>query len=95
MQIKCDKCGAVAETIMPETAKTGDMVSGIDGIMSLAEASGEDLATTSDIVTDALTDFGLSPVHGASQRQIRQNPSALWPTAVSRAARQVQPSALL
>ena len=27
--------------------KTGDMVSGIDGIMSLAAASGEDLATTS------------------------------------------------
>ena len=40
--------------------KTGDMVSGIDGIMSLAAASGEDLATTSDIVTDALTAFGLS-----------------------------------
>jgi TP901 family phage tail tape measure protein len=39
--------------------KTGDMVSGIDGIMSLAAASGEDLATTSDIVTDALTAFGL------------------------------------
>ena len=36
------------------------MISGIDGIMSLAAASGEDLATTSDIVTDALTAFGLS-----------------------------------
>ena len=32
--------------------KTGDMLSGIDGIMNLAAASGEDLATTSDIVTD-------------------------------------------
>ena len=40
--------------------KTSDMLSGIDGIMSLAAASGEDLATTSDIVTDALTAFGLS-----------------------------------
>lgn len=40
--------------------KTGDMLSGIDGIMNLAAASGEDLATTSDIVTDALTAFGLS-----------------------------------
>ena len=40
--------------------KTEDMISGIDGIMSLAAASGEDLATTSDIVTDALTAFGLS-----------------------------------
>ena len=40
--------------------KTGDMLSGVEGIMNLAAASGEDLATTSDIVTDALTAFGLS-----------------------------------
>lgn len=39
--------------------KTGDMLDGIEGIMNLAAASGEDLATTSDIVTDALTAFGL------------------------------------
>ena len=40
--------------------KTEDMLSGIEGIMYLAAASGEDLATTSDIVTDALTAFGLT-----------------------------------
>ncbi len=40
--------------------KSKDMISGIDGIMNLAAASGEDLATTSDIVTDALTALGLS-----------------------------------
>ncbi len=40
--------------------KTEDMLNGIEGIMSLAAASGEDLATTSDIVTDALTAFGMS-----------------------------------
>lgn len=39
--------------------KTADMLSGIEGIMNLAAASGEDLATTSDIVTDALTAFGM------------------------------------
>lgn len=39
--------------------KTADMLDGIEGIMSLAAASGEDLATTSDIVTDALTAFGM------------------------------------
>ena len=38
--------------------KTEDMLNGIEGIMSLAAASGEDLALTSDIVTDALTAFG-------------------------------------
>lgn len=36
------------------------MLEGIDGIMNLAAASGEDLALTSDIVTDAITAFGLS-----------------------------------
>lgn len=40
--------------------KTEDMMEGIEGIMSLAAASGTDLATTSDIVTDALTAFGYS-----------------------------------
>lgn len=39
--------------------KTEDMISGIDGVMNLAAASGEDLALTSDIITDALTAFGL------------------------------------
>lgn len=40
--------------------KTQDMLEGIDGIMALSAADGLDLATTSDIVTDALTAFGLS-----------------------------------
>ena len=40
--------------------KTEDMLNGIEGIMSLAAASGEELGTTSDIVTDALTAFGMS-----------------------------------
>lgn len=39
--------------------KTEDMLNGIEGIMNLAAASGENLASVSDIVTDALTAFGL------------------------------------
>ncbi|SCG89058.1 Phage-related protein [uncultured Clostridium sp.] len=35
------------------------MIDGISGVMNLAAASGEDLGTTSDIVTDAITAFGL------------------------------------
>lgn len=38
---------------------TESMLNGIDGIMNLAAADGLDLATTSDIVTDALTAFNL------------------------------------
>lgn len=40
--------------------KSEDMLAGIEGIMDLAAASGEDLASVSDIVTDALTAFGLT-----------------------------------
>lgn len=40
--------------------KTNDVLAGTEGVMNLAAASGEDLATTSDIVTDAMTAFGLS-----------------------------------
>ena len=36
------------------------MLSGIDATMALAAASGEDLASVSDIVTDSLTAFGLT-----------------------------------
>ena len=39
--------------------KTGDMLNGIDGIMALSASDGLDLASTCDIVTDALTGFGL------------------------------------
>lgn len=68
---KAEKMGASTKFTAKEVAdafqymamagwKTEDMLSGIDGIINLAAASGEDLATTSDIVTDALTAFGLT-----------------------------------
>lgn len=40
--------------------KAADMMDGIEGIMNLAAASGENLGTVSDIVTDALTAMGYS-----------------------------------
>lgn len=39
--------------------KTEDMLDGIAPVMNLAAASGEELGATSDIVTDALTAFGM------------------------------------
>ena len=39
--------------------KTEDMLAGMAGVLNLASASGEELAITSDIVTDAMTAFGL------------------------------------
>ena len=40
--------------------KTKDMMGGIEGVMNLAAASGEELAAVSDIVTDAMTAFGMA-----------------------------------
>ena len=40
--------------------KSQEMLDGLPGIMNLAAASGEELGRTSDIVTDALTAFGLT-----------------------------------
>lgn len=49
--------------------KTDQMVSGLPGVMYLAGASGEDLAATSDIVTDAMTAFNM--VAGQTQKVLR------------------------
>ena len=59
-KFSASEAGAAFEYMAMAGWKTGDMLDGIEGIMNLAAASGEDLATTSDIVTDALTAFGLS-----------------------------------
>lgn len=70
LRVKAKEMGATTKFSATESAeafnymamagwKTNDMIDGIAGVMNLAAASGEDLATTSDIVTDALTAFGL------------------------------------
>ncbi len=63
--------------------KTEDMLSGIEGVMNLAAASGEDLATTSDIVTDALTAFGLSAQDSGHFADVRAAASSNANTNVS------------
>lgn len=68
---KAKELGATTKFTATETAealnymamagwKTEEMLDGIDGVLSLAAASGADLGTTSDIVTDALTAFGMT-----------------------------------
>lgn len=59
------------------------MMDGIAGIMDLAAASGEDLATTSDIVTDALTAFGLQASDSAHFADILAKASSRANTNVS------------
>lgn len=63
--------------------KTEDMLDGIAGIMNLASASGEDLATTSDIVTDALTAFGLEAADSSRFANILASASSNANTNVS------------
>lgn len=55
---------------------SAQMMDGIEGVMNLAAASGEDLATTSDIVTDALTAFGLQAKDSAHFADVLAQASA-------------------
>ena len=59
-QFSATEAGQAMEYMAMAGWKSADMVDGIEGIMNLAAASGEELASTSDIVTDALTAFGMS-----------------------------------
>lgn len=56
--------------------ETEDMLGGIDGLMSLAAASGEDLGTTADIVTDALTAMGYSAADAGKFADVLASASA-------------------
>lgn len=56
--------------------ETNDMLGGIDGLMSLAAASGEDLGTTADIVTDALTAMGYSAADAGKFADVLASASA-------------------
>lgn len=60
-----------------------EMISGIEGTMNLAAASGEDLALVSDIVTDSLTAFGLSASDAAHFSDVLAQASARSNTNVS------------
>lgn len=70
LSVKAKQMGATTKFSATESAtalkymamagwKTNQMVSGLSGVMNLAAASGEDLGTVSDIVTDSMTAFGL------------------------------------
>lgn len=63
--------------------KPQQMIDGISGIMSLAAASGEDLGTTSDIVTDALTAFGMTASESGHFADVLAQASANTNTNVS------------
>lgn len=63
--------------------KTDDMLSGLDGVMNLAAASGEDLASVSDIVTDDLTAFGMAASDSAHFADVLATTSANSNTNVS------------
>ena len=63
--------------------KTNDMLDGIAGVMNLASASGEDLAKTSDILTDGLTAFGLTAKDSGRMADVMASASSNANTNVS------------
>lgn len=58
-QFTATEVGQAMEYMAMAGWKTNDMLQGMEGVLNLAASSGEDLATTSDIVTDAMTAFGM------------------------------------
>lgn len=56
--------------------KTADMINGLPGIMYLAAASGEELGLVSDIVTDAMTAFGMQASESARFADVLAQASA-------------------
>lgn len=64
--------------------QTQQMVDGLPGIMNLAAASGENLASVSDIVTDALTAFGLKASDSAHFADVLAKASAASNTDVAK-----------
>lgn len=59
-QFTAAEAGKALEYMAMAGWKTDQMLGGLPGIMNLAAASGEDLGTVSDIVTDALTAFNMT-----------------------------------
>ena len=59
-QFTASQAGQAFEYMAMAGWKTEQMLSGIEPLMNLAAAAGADLGTTSDIVTDAMTAFGLA-----------------------------------
>lgn len=59
-QFTAVEAGQALEYMAMAGWKTEQMIGGLPGIMNLAAASGEDLGSVSDIVTDALTAFGMT-----------------------------------
>lgn len=59
-QFTAEEAGQGLEYMAMASWKTQDMLKGLPGIMNLAAASGEDLGRVSDIVTDAMTAFGMA-----------------------------------
>ena len=63
--------------------KSQQMIDGLPGIMNLAAASGEELGSVSDIVTDALTAFGLAASDSAHFADVLAKASSSSNTNVS------------
>lgn len=94
LETKAKEMGATTKFSATESAKalqymamagwkTQQMVDGLPGIMNLAAASGEDLASVSDIVTDALTAFGLQASDSAHFADVLAKASSSSNTNVS------------
>lgn len=94
LEAKAKEMGAATKFTAAETAeaftymgmagwKPQEMLDGIEGILNLAAASGEELSTTSDIITDALSAFHLTAADSGHFADVLAQASANANTNVS------------
>lgn len=82
-QFTAEQAGQGLEYMAMAGWKTEDMLNGLPGIMYLAAASGEDLGSVSDIVTDAMTAFGMQASESSHFADVLAQASANANTNVS------------
>lgn len=75
-QFTAEEAGRGLEYMAMAGWKTQDMLNGLPGVMYLAAASGEELGTVSDIVTDAMTAFGMNAGESARFADVLAQASA-------------------
>ena len=82
-KFSAQEAGEAMEYMAMAGWNTKEMLDGIEGVMYLAAASGEELGTTSDIVTDALTAFGKSAAEAGDFADVLAKASSKSNTNVS------------
>ena len=83
IKFSAEECAQAFQYMAMAGWKAGDMLGGIEGILDLAAASGQDLAAIFDLITAVLTAFGLKAADAGHFADVLAAAAAITNTAVS------------